>query len=262
MDRVTVCASPFILLLKGFLSPEECAHLIELAKARLQGSTVVSNDSGESVVDEYRTGSLAPLKAAEDEIVKRIEDRLADVSGTRVIQGEPIQVINYGPGEQYKPHFDWFDPRMPSLEKHLKKGGQRAATVIMYLNTPAKGGKTDFPNLNASIPAVAGDAVLFHNLDSAGKHDIRVLHAGLPPEEGEKWIATRWIRERAWDGSEEAPDKKSLEEEITKRKIANRDKCAAELRALLEKYDCDLLPTPYINPKSGAIMARVEIVPL
>ncbi len=260
MDKITLSASPQIVLFKGFLSPEECAHLIEVAKTRLTTSTVISNQTGESVVDDYRTGSLAMLKAGEDDVIKAIEDRVAKATGTRIAQGEPVQVINYGPGERYKPHCDWIDPRIPQNEKHFKVGGQRAATVIMYLNTPTKGGKTNFPTAEKSVDAVAGDAVWFLNLDH-GQPDPRVLHEGLPPDEGEKWIATRWIRERAFDGSEEVATPEQLEAQANKIRLENRNRCAEELKVIMKKYNCALRPYPTLG-EDGIIKAKVDLVPL
>ena len=42
--------------------------------------------------------------------------------------GEGLQVLHYGVGEKYEPHYDYFLD-----EFNTKNGGQRVATVLMYL---------------------------------------------------------------------------------------------------------------------------------
>jgi hypothetical protein len=41
-----------------------------------------------------------------------------------------------------------------------------------------------------------GSGLMFTNLDSAGRPDRRMLHAGQPPTAGEKWVLSQWIRDR------------------------------------------------------------------
>ncbi|MNN97804.1 hypothetical protein D3C81_2170410 [compost metagenome] len=45
---------------------------------------------------------------------------------------------------------------------------------------------------------VKGNAVYFSYLLPDGTLDERTLHAGLPVASGEKWIATKWLRERPY----------------------------------------------------------------
>lgn len=63
----------------------------------------------------------------------------------------------------------------------------------MYLNTPARGGGTTFPDVGLEVGAVRGNAVFF-SYDRA--HPVtKTLHGGAPVVEGEKWVATKWLRE-------------------------------------------------------------------
>lgn len=43
-------------------------------------------------------------------------------------QGEGLQVLQYKVGEKYEPHYDYFHDIF-----NTKNGGQRIATVLMYL---------------------------------------------------------------------------------------------------------------------------------
>jgi prolyl 4-hydroxylase len=129
--------------------------------------------------------------------VGRIEQRLATLLGMPVSHGEGLQVLHYLPGQEYEPHFDWFDPRQPGYDTITAVGGQRVASVVMYLNTPAQGGGTAFPELGLTVTARRGAAVYF----AYEGGDQQSLHAGLPVQRGEKWIATKWLRERPYGHS-------------------------------------------------------------
>ena len=76
----------------------------------------------------------------------------------------------------------------------LQRGGQRVGTVVIYLNTPARGGGTTFPDAGLEVAAQRGNAVFFsYDRPDPG---TRSLHGGAPVIAGEKWIATKWLRER------------------------------------------------------------------
>jgi prolyl 4-hydroxylase len=83
---------------------------------------------------------------------------------------------------------------LPSYEPVTKIGGQRIASVVMYLNTPEEGGGTAFPEVGVTVTARRGSAAYFAY--EAG--DRKSLHAGLPVIRGEKWIATKWLRQRPY----------------------------------------------------------------
>ena len=114
--------------------------------------------------------------------------------GLPASHGEGLQVLHYGPGQAYEPHFDWFDPAQPGFAAITAAGGQRIASVVMYLNTPDEGGGTAFPEVGLTVTAWQGSAVYF----AYETGNQASLHAGLPVTRGEKWIATKWLRERPY----------------------------------------------------------------
>src|SRR3990167_3143549 len=178
--------APSVVRYKKFLSDEEVAHLLKLADGKWTRSTVVDNATGESVVSDYRTGELYPLGQYKDAVVQAIEERIASVTGTRPEQGETFQLVKYGVGDQYKPHHDWFDPKVPGSAKQLKTGGQRIKTALLYLKVADRGGCTQFPNLDLNVIPEVGDALFFDNDPASLKSD----HAGMPVLDGEKVVAT------------------------------------------------------------------------
>jgi prolyl 4-hydroxylase len=185
---------PRVVLLGNLVSAEECAELIETARGRLRRSPTFNASTGQSEAHESRTSDGTYLPTAFTPLVARIEQRIADLLGWPLENGEPLQVLHYGPGAEYKPHYDYFDPDGAGAEAALRHGGQRVATLVTYLNTPTRGGATTFPDVGLEFAAVQGNAVFF----SYDRPDpsTRTLHAGAPVLEGEKWVLTRWLRER------------------------------------------------------------------
>jgi len=190
--------APSIKLFQQLLSDAECDALIELSRGRLARSPVVNPDTGDENLIDARTSLGAMFQVGEHPLLERIEARIAAVTGVPADHGEGLQILNYKPGGEYQPHFDYFNPRRPGEARQLKVGGQRTATLVIYLNTPPAGGGTAFPRIGLEVAPVKGNAVYFSYLLPDGTLDDRTLHAGLPVEAGEKWIATKWLREHPY----------------------------------------------------------------
>ncbi|MGY0504014.1 2OG-Fe(II) oxygenase [Luteimonas sp. e5] len=183
---------PRVVLFGGLLSAEECSELIETARGRLQRSTTLDLDSGADQVHAARTSEGAFFRRGETPLIARLETRIAELLDWPLDHGEGLQVLRYAPGAQYEPHHDWFDPARPGSAATLARGGQRVATLVMYLNTPECGGATVFPETRLEIGATQGNA-LFFSYDRP--HPMTAsLHGGAPVRRGEKWIATKWLR--------------------------------------------------------------------
>ena len=193
IELVLVVQDPNIAVLDRLMSPAECDELIALSAGKMQRSEVVESD-GQLAVSGVRTSRGTHFTLGENELVARVEARIAALTGIPVEHGEPLQILHYGPGGEYLPHHDWFDPAQPGVARHLAHGGQRVATLVTYLNDPDDGGETEFPELALSVKARRGSAVYFEYANVAGQLDARLLHAGRPVLRGEKWIATKWLR--------------------------------------------------------------------
>jgi prolyl 4-hydroxylase len=200
VEILMVLNAPRIVLFGGLLSDEECDEMRKLSAAKLQRSTVVNAATGAYDVHPDRTSSGTHFDRGENPLVKRIENRISELVGYPVENGEPIQILHYQPGGEYKPHFDYFDPKHPGNDKVLAMGGQRVATLIMYLNDVTAGGSTVFPEVGVDILPRKGNAVYFAYTTPEGALDARSLHGGSPVSAGEKWIATKWLRQRAYGG--------------------------------------------------------------
>jgi prolyl 4-hydroxylase len=184
---------PRVVVFGHLLSDAECDSLMALAKPRLARSETVKNETGGSEVHAARTSDGMFFERGERPLIARIEARIAELLCWPVSQGEGLQILRYRPGAEYRPHFDYFDLQHPGTPRILERGGQRVGTLVIYLNTPEGGGSTLFPDAGLEVAPVRGNAVFF-SYDRAHA-STKTLHAGAPVTAGEKWVATKWLRE-------------------------------------------------------------------
>jgi prolyl 4-hydroxylase len=177
--------APHVVAAQGFMTALECAYLKAAAEPGLQPSVVVDPVSRQMVPHPVRKSDGAIFGVlAEDVAVNALNRRMAALSGTRIDQGEPLQLLRYRPGGEYKPHMDAL-PAEPN---------QRILTLLVYLSDDYEGGETRFPGTGLSFRGRTGDALLFRNASADGRPDPLSLHAGLPVTRGAKYLASRWIR--------------------------------------------------------------------
>ena len=196
--------SPRIFLYRGFLTEAECDYLVQLATPRLARSGVVEEGGGDGISD-IRTSNGMFFERAENKDIEEIERRLSEWTLIPPGQGEGFQVLRYEKDQEYKGHFDYFFD-----EVSVQNGGNRLATVLMYLESPESGGETVFGNVpkpatqtreagfsecamdGLAVKAEKGDAVLFWSLTTAGTLDKGSLHGSCPVISGIKFAATKW----------------------------------------------------------------------
>jgi prolyl 4-hydroxylase len=152
---------PRVMVFGDLLSAQECSSLIEAARPRLQRSLTVEVKSGGEELSADRTSQGMFFARGETPLVRRVEERIARLLNWPMAYGEGLQILRYGPGAQYKPHYDYFDPAEPGTPAILKRGGQRVATLIMYLASPEQGGATVFPDIGLDVAPQRGNAVFF-----------------------------------------------------------------------------------------------------
>ena len=180
-------ASPDVLLFKQLLTRDECQYLVDQATPLLAPSVVIHPTTRQAIPHPVRTSDNAGFPwVAETPFIHAINRRLAAASGTEVVAGEPLQVLRYRPGQEYKPHFDAIGAT----------DNQRVLTMLIYLNAGYAGGETLFIESGLRVSGVLGDVLMFRNAHADGRPDLRSQHAGLPVTRGEKLIASRWIRQR------------------------------------------------------------------
>ncbi|MGM0887303.1 MAG: 2OG-Fe(II) oxygenase [Bacillota bacterium] len=175
---------PLIVVLENVLSDEECDGLIELSKDKMNRSKIgVTHE-----VNEIRTSSSMFFQENEYDIITKIEKRISTIMNIPVEHGEGIQILKYTPGQEYKPHFDFF------TSSSIAAKNNRISTIILYLNDVEHGGETFFPKLNFSVFPRKGMAVYFEYFYNDKNLNELTLHGGAPVINGEKWVATQWMR--------------------------------------------------------------------
>lgn len=178
---------PRVIVFRGFFAADECAYLTSSSEGRFRRATVFDPSSGRQISDPIRSSDVASFPLAlEDPVVRALNLRIAAASGTDVRGGEPLTILRYAPGQQYRPHVD----ALPHGDN------QREWTMLVYLNADYLGGETCFLHSGLRVKAGIGDAILFRNVDGAGRPDMTSRHAGEPVTSGIKFVASRWIRAR------------------------------------------------------------------
>ena len=190
-------AHPRVILFGGLLSNPECDELVALSRARMSASQVVDTATGGEVAHEGRTSSGFGFHRGATPLIDRIERRVAALLKWPRENGEGLQILRYRVGQEYRPHHDYMDPALPGAPAFLARGGQRVASLVMYLNTPTGGGATNFPDIGLEVAAIKGNAVFFSY--DRPHPSTRSLHGGMPVTSGEKWVATKWLREARHD---------------------------------------------------------------
>ena len=189
IDQRAVRADPDIRLARGFISPDECAYVMRKAEPTLRPSMIIDDVTRRPVLNPVRTSfSMNFDHSTEDVVVNAINRRIARFTGSQVASGEPLHILRYTPGQEFRPH----------LDAMAGEPNQREWTALIYLNEGYQGGATVFPDLGVTVRGDAGDCLIFRVCTEAGEPDQRLKHAGEPVTEGVKWLASRWIRQRAY----------------------------------------------------------------
>lgn len=249
--------APRIVVFPSFLSESEVASVIAVANLKWHESTTVGLETGDPVTTPYRTGKISDMPP---ESVEHIVKRLCETTKTRDKQCEGLQVLNYSVTNEYREHTDWFDPRIPGVRKVFRRGGQRIYSVLIGLKQAEEGGELHFKNINLKLKIKPGDAVIFENVKPNGVPDRLTLHEAMPVLKGEKLVMVTWIRERAFDGSEEPDDSVFYKNEYKLIKAMRQDACTNELPKFLKHYGCVLAieALPIIG-EDGSVTVETQV---
>ncbi|HEY4264466.1 MAG TPA: 2OG-Fe(II) oxygenase [Micropepsaceae bacterium] len=190
-------ASPRIAAIEAMVAPELCDWLIARARIKLAPAEVYDHETGSQRIEAVRTNSAAYfLWEDSDFLLLALRARMAAAAELPVYAMESTAVLHYTAGQEFMPHFDFLDVAKPGHAKDVAGRGQRVLTFLIALNEGYEGGQTEFPTLGKRWKGRKGSALFFWNVEPDGSVDRRMLHAGLPPTRGEKWLLSQWIRGR------------------------------------------------------------------
>ena len=177
----------------GFLSAAECERLCLMVDHTARPSSLheLGYESG------FRTSYSGDLDP-HDSFVKGISRRIDDLLGLPSAIGEAIQGQRYLPGQQFKPHNDWFYTSERYWQDERKRGGQRSWTTMAFLNDVEEGGETHFTHIGIKIEPKPGVLLIWNNALPDGTPNEDTMHAGTPVIKGAKYVITKWYRTRTW----------------------------------------------------------------
>lgn len=185
---------PRIVIYHQVLTDKETEVIKFLATPKLARATVQNSQSGELEIASYRISKSAWLKNEEHEIVERVSQRIEAITGLEMDTAEELQVVNYGIGGHYEPHYDFAMKHEVNGFKGLGTGN-RIATWINYMSDIDAGGATVFPNIGVRVKPEKGSAGFWFNLFKNGEGDMDTRHAACPVLAGSKWVSNKWIHE-------------------------------------------------------------------
>jgi prolyl 4-hydroxylase len=181
-ERLSV--RPEVWIFRSGFTPEECDFLITVAEPTYEESKVIGTEGDLRTLLRTSDGSTLHW-LVEDPVTHALNRRLAAFTGTNVNQGEPLHILRYRPGQEYRPHVDW-----------LLDDNPRILTALVYLNEDYTGGETEFVKTGLKVRGRKGDVLIFRSQAPDGGLDPLSEHAGLPVICGTKYLASRWIRAR------------------------------------------------------------------
>jgi prolyl 4-hydroxylase len=191
-------ASPRIAIAPSFLSPGICDWLIRLGRPYLKVAQTYDPESGAIREETGRSNSAAELGGGRmDTVLAFVRARIARLADLPVRALESTQLLHYEVGQEFRAHHDYFDVSFPGYAREVAERGQRALTVLVYLNEDYAGGDTAFPVIGRSFKGRKGDALIFWNVTDDGAPDPNTLHIGTAPMRGEKWLLSQWMRVKA-----------------------------------------------------------------
>ena len=186
-----------IFEVKHFLEPKECEQMIEIIRENCARSSIIDYDTGGNSISDFRTSSTANLYRKMGDIIGLVEDKLIKYLNIPEKFTEQIQGQYYQVGQQFKPHFDTLFPTSDSMKEAIEKSGNRTWTAMIYLNDVEEGGETKFTKINYSAKPEKGKLLIWQDTQD-GENINNSMHWGMPVIKGEKFVLTKWFREKQY----------------------------------------------------------------
>ena len=184
-DNVTLySADPIVYVVNNFLSDDECEAFVEMGKGKMERAKVISDD--ESEFHASRTNDFCWLEHSASDVIHEVSKRFSVLVKMPINNAEQFQLVYYGPGNEYKPHFDAFDKTTKEGQNNWFPGGQRMVTALAYLNDVEDGGETYFEHFNLRIKPSIGKTLIW---PAEWTH----AHRGEILNKGYKYIITGWM---------------------------------------------------------------------
>lgn len=180
--------------IQGLLSHQECDRLIAVAGESGLLASKVYEPADSKVRQNHRQSEQVWVKAEKEPTLMKLSRLASELTGKDRDHQEDVQIVRYREGGFYNPHYDACEGDERHCRSFTKRGGQRYATLLIYLSDDFTGGGTHFPRLNYTAVPKKGDAIFFYSTDEEGGLYPDSQHGGQPVTKGTKWIANVWVR--------------------------------------------------------------------
>ena len=238
-----------IKILDNILSKNECESLIQKYTKDLHTLSTLGTK-----IDSYRTADGTWIYT-DDELSLKIQKFVADDCGITIENQEKIHIVKYEKGGEYKDHHDFFHPNTDYYESTIGNSGQRIYSYLFYLNDDFTGGETNFPTKKIKVTPRTGRMLAWKNVNDDGSLDFESLHAGLPVDNGIKYIAIIWVRENQF-GNQTTTNKPIVSE--TKEKKVNPKHM--DLAQILTPNECEKIAEAVFDAKlDGRFILETDV---
>ncbi|MCA9655346.1 MAG: 2OG-Fe(II) oxygenase [Myxococcales bacterium] len=175
--------APMWSTVDGVLSPARCRGYIERFEAGRPHPAPIVLADGEGIDERVRSNEriMWDDESEANALVEALRLRLraadrvlpATFRGGALVGGNPrLRIYRYRPGQRHGTHWD--------TEVELEGGAVLSRmTLVVYLNDDFTGGQTRFPELDVTVAAAPGRALLFQH---------RLLHEACAVERGTKYV--------------------------------------------------------------------------
>ncbi|CAN1267468.1 Probable prolyl 4-hydroxylase 12 [Linum perenne] len=199
---VSLSWRPRVFLHEGFLTDEECDHLISMAQAPKDG--IVGGGESISAAKKRMLASEKLLSDTDDTIVSKIEERISAWTLLPYGNSRPLQIMHYEAEDPGMRNISYFGNQSVSTFKD-----PLVATLVLYLSNVTRGGQilfhhsqvstltdkgkiwSDCTKSNDILRPEKGKAILLFNLRLDGSPDPRSSHSRCPVQEDGMWVATK-----------------------------------------------------------------------
>jgi 2OG-Fe(II) oxygenase superfamily len=146
-DMIVLHVNPLVLSIDNFFTRQECQTYMKLSATGKETMSPTAGGNQNATIREQRT-SITWFHYFET--VPELLSKASRLLGLRDIRNrKEVQTVRYRPGEQFTWHLDALGGGGAPFDEFMAMGGQRIATLIVYLNdlTDHQGGATMFRDL-------------------------------------------------------------------------------------------------------------------
>jgi prolyl 4-hydroxylase len=194
--RLRAIRSGEVAVLDDYLSGSQCDRILEELEFAYWTPSEITWRARSGLIKTRLSPGRRSEGTTEEWFSSELRRELRRVE-TRICTGLDLERshLEYWQATRYR-RGGYFDAHLDTGVFREEPAGDRVVTLLFYLNTPARGGSTYFPELGLDVEARAGRLAAWVNILPDGTLDARMKHAARPVVKGSKITLTSWSRQR------------------------------------------------------------------